>query len=255
MLPASDRFPKLRKAPIVEAIVDIDCDLPPSLDFPSLESRAQKAFESDYPESRVQLLEEHEFSQKGQAPLSITVRKGVQAFQFLKDDKRQLVQVRLNGFSFNRLAPYSTLDDYIPEIARSWQVFTDLVEPLQVRRIALRCINRILLPLAGDGVDLKSYLRVGPLLPGGGRLKFTGFLDRHSAVELESGNLVNITLVSQNDEQGKLAVIFDIDTARLLTLEPQDWPAIEATLGSLRSLRNFVFRDTLTESCLSLFQH
>ena len=44
------------------------------------------------------------------------------------------------------------LDEYLPEIERTWRFFVELASPVQVRRIRLRYINRILLPLASGGV-------------------------------------------------------------------------------------------------------
>ena len=72
------------------------------------------------------------------------------------------MQVRAQGFSFNRLAPYSGLDDYLPEIERTWSLYVDLASPVQIRAIRLRYINRILLPLAANTVDLDEYLKIGP---------------------------------------------------------------------------------------------
>ena len=82
----------------------------------------------------------------GELP-ALSIKHGVQALQFLQDDERQLVQVRVQGFSFNRLAPYTSLDDYLPEIKRTWGLYVDLVKPVQVRQIRVRYINRILLPM------------------------------------------------------------------------------------------------------------
>ena len=73
----------------------------------------------------------------------MSVRRGIQALQFLHADEKQLVQVRAQGFSFNRLAPYTSLDDYLPEIERTWHLFVGLASPVQIRVVQLRYINRI----------------------------------------------------------------------------------------------------------------
>lgn len=72
--------------------------------------------------------------------------------QFLKNDEKQLVQIRPQGYSFNRLAPYGGFDEYLPEIERAWRLFVDIVMPLQVKLIRLRYINRFLLPMHGIAV-------------------------------------------------------------------------------------------------------
>lgn len=90
--------------------------------------------------------------------------RAIQALQFLQDDEKQLVQVRAQGFSFNRLASYTTLDDYLAEIQSVWELFTGLASPVQIRTIRLRYINRILLPLTNGSVELEDYFEIGSSL-------------------------------------------------------------------------------------------
>lgn len=114
--------------------------MPPKFDLAELESAAREVFKPHYPKARVQLLEEHTIEQKAAEPPRFLARRAIQALQFLHDDEKQLVQVRAQGFSFNRLAPYTSLDDYLPEIQRTWQTFTKLASPVQVRAVQLRYI-------------------------------------------------------------------------------------------------------------------
>lgn len=245
---------KLANPPIIEAVLDIDCDMPPSLDLGSLEEPARAAFGDRYPKSRAQLLSEARIEAPSDAPPRLAARRGLQALQFLQEDERQLVQVRASGFSFNRLAPYSSLDQYLPEIERTWRLFVDRVSPLQVRQIRLRYINRILLRMKGGSVTLGDYLAVGPRLPDEERLKFLEFLHRHVVVEAGTGNRVNTILASQPLEGSHLPVILDIEAVTDASIEPRDWPAILTRIGSLRSLKNLVFQRTLTKRCHRLFR-
>ena len=244
----------LSSAPIVEAVLDIECDMPPAIEIASLESHARDLFLDQYPKFRTQFVQEHEIKQESGASPKMSVRQGIQALQFLQDDEKQLVQVRAEGFSFNRLAPYSSLDDYLSEIKRTWRLFVGLALPVQIRLIRLRYINRILLPLTNGRVELDDYLKLGPRLPDEDRLTFAGFLNQHSAVEADTGNRVNIVLTTQPPEQGMLPLIFDIEAASTGNGEPSDWPWILSRIQSLRSLKNRIFRNTLTEQCLKLFQ-
>jgi len=245
---------KLAKAPIVEALIDIDCDMPPGLDLAALEGPARQTFRSQYPKFRNQFLEHHRIESRIDEPAKHSARRAIQALQFLHDDEKQLVQLRAQGFSFNRLAPYTSLDDYLPEIRRTWELFIELTSPLQVRVVRLRYINRILLPFIGMRVRLLEYLNLGPRLPDEERLQFAGFLDQHSAVEMDTGHQVNIVLASQPPENEKLPIIFDICVASAGAVEPKDWIWIPTQVQSLRGLKNRIFRHTLSEKCLNLFQ-
>ena len=245
---------KLRNPPIVEAVVDIDCESPPGFDLTALEGPARERFRDRYPKFNKRFLHELEIEQKAEAPLKLSARQAVQALQFLHDDERQLVQVRAQGFSFNRLAPYSSLDDYLPEIKRTWQLYVEMATPVETRNVGLRYINRILLPTEAGKVELDEFLKIGPRLAGEEALELTGFLIQHAAVEKDTGHQVNLVLTSQAPENEKLPVIFDIGVTTPLREEPGNWPAIRQTVDSLRRLKNRIFQDTLTDKCLQLFR-
>ena len=244
---------KLKNPPIVEAVVDIDCDLPAGLDLAALEEPARKLFREHYPKPRQQFLHEHRFEMRGTEAPMVAAKRGLQALQFATEDERQLVQVRAQGFSFNRLAPYSSLDYYLSEIQRTWRLFAQLTNPIQMRRVALRYINRILLPLVGGKIRLEEFLAISPRLPDEKNLEFVSFLRQHAAIEKSTGHELTIVLTTQPAEAEHLPLIFDITAAHAMATEPENWEAVLKQLTSLRSLKNRVFKNTLTEECLKLF--
>lgn len=245
---------KLPNAPIVEAVLDIECDLKPGQQLADLEEPAREIFRESYPKLRQNFFHEHQIEQKPDAPLEVLSRQGLQALQFLNNDEKQLIQIRRQGYSFNRLAPYSSLDDYLPEIERTWRLYVNLVNPVQVRLIRLRYINRILLPMEEGLVELDDFFKTAPHLPEEDKLQFVGFLNQHVAVEKDTGNQVNILLTTQPFEGDKLPVIFDNTVVAQRSGEPSDWTFVLTTIGMLRELKNRIFRDALTEKCLDLFQ-
>ena len=250
----SDAPFKLAKAPIVEAILDVDCDMAPTLDIEALEAQTVEAFHDRYPKSRTQFLQEHQIEASGDGDPKMTTRRGIQAFQLLQEDEKQLVQVRTLGFSFNRLAPYTSLDEYLPEMERTWRLFVALAAPVQIRIVRLRYINRILLPMVEGKFKLNDYLKFGPRLPDEDRLTFSGFLHQHSAIEANTGNQVNIVLTAQPQEHDGVPVILDIEAFKMENIEPNDWISLQSNIQSLRQLKNLVFKNSLTDKCLNLFQ-
>lgn len=245
---------RLENPPIVEAIVDIDCDFPPGLGLEALASRPPEVFADRYPKFRPVHIQQHEFKSHGEAPPEFSVRRGIQALQFWTEDDRQLIQIRLGGFSFNRLAPYTSLDKYLAEIERCWHLFTGLVEPSQIRRISLRYVNRILLPTVDGLVDLGDYLALSPRLADEETLQFIGFVDQHSVREMATNHLANVILVMQELDGEKLPLIFDIEVMHIAFIDPGDWQTIGTTITSLRRLKNLIFGKTLTEKCLNLYR-
>ena len=249
----SDSALILANPPIVEAVLDLDCDLPPSIDFASLQDAVKNTYQDRYPKFRPVFFQETKIESKLDAPPEMSVRGGIQAFQCFDKTDKQLVQVRAQGYSFNRLAPYTSMDDYLPEIERTWNLFVKVMSPVQVRVVRLRYINRILLPLKNGRVDLKRYLKMN-LRPADGKLKMTGFLNQYAAVEKETGHEVNVVVTSQPPDNSRLPIIFDNCVASVGNVQPQEWNWILAKIQSLRDLKNRVFKNTLTDTCLNLFQ-
>ena len=246
---------KLKHPPIVEAVIEIDCDYPPGFDLAAVAESARDAFGDSYPNRRQQFVQEHHFAVKPDEPPQFDVKMGgLQALQFVSADALQLVQVRLQGFAFNRLAPYTSLDDYLPEIERTWRLFLGLSKPRKVRRICLRYINRIPLPLTDGAVRFEDFLAVSPRLPDEEKLRFLGFLRQQTALEEETGNEVTLVLTTQPPEAQMLPLLFEIVAGRLEDIEADRWDLIRERLESLRGLKNRVFHNTLTTQCLNLFQ-
>jgi len=249
----SDTTFRLPNAPIVEAVIEIRCDMGPTLDLVALEISARNLFRDQYPKLRQQFIEEHRFERQGDELPRVSAQRGLQALQFLHDDEKQLVQIRTQGFSFNRLAPYSSLDVYLPEIERTWRLFVQLATPVLIQQVRMRYINRMLLPMTNGEVEFTEFLKVSPRLPDEDKLYFVGFLNQHAAVDIETQNQVNIITTMQPQENDRIPLILDIEVFHVGTGDPDDWEWIRAHINSLRSLKNRVFKNTLTEKCLNLF--
>ena len=244
----------LASAPIVEAVVDIDCDMPNRADVDALDGAAAAALADRYPTPRRRMLSEHQISTAPDQALAVTSRQGLQALQYFSTDDKQLIQFRPAGFSFNRLAPYTTLDDYLAEIERTWRIFVDIARPVVCRTIRLRYINRIQLPMVDGRVEIDDYLKLAPKLADEKRLSFGGFFNQHSVLEPATGNQVNIVFATQPPAGDQLPIIFDIEAFKDVASDPGDWPAVSGRIQSLRSLKNLVFTNSLTDKCLNLYR-
>ena len=246
---------KLANAPIIEAILDIDCAFAQGFDLAAREEQIRAATKGSYPVFQPQHFHGVRVEAIGEKSPTVTKSQGLQGFRALQADQKQLIQYRLEGFSFNRLAPYSSFDDYLPEIEHCWKEFVQIVEPSQVKEIRLRFINRLPLPLEGDKVELDDYFVFGPKLADDGRFSFLSFVQQYRTIEIGTDNELNIVLASQPTEAGNLPVIFDIQVHNRSIIDPSAWQSISSIILSLRELKNSVFQKTLTEKCIALFQH
>ncbi|MBL8695535.1 MAG: TIGR04255 family protein [Planctomycetes bacterium] len=243
---------EVQNAPIIEAVLDIDCDMPQALEAAGFEQTIKDAFQDRYPKFRRQLLQEQQVHLGGaDRPPNFSVRYEVSSLQMLQSDEKQLIQVRANGYSFNRLAPYTSLDAYTNEIERTWKKFVSLASPTQVRVVRLRYINRIRIPSALSSLDIREYVRTAPSLPAEMELESTGFMTQHTAID-RSGHMVQIVLAKEPMQDDAHSIILDITVAREESTEPENWTWITSQIQSLRALKNNIFRLSLTERCLEL---
>ena len=246
---------QLDNAPIIEAVLDLDCDFEPTAKLELLEESARSALRASYPRFRKQVTHTHQVRNASDAAPEIFATQQLSAFIFHSPDDTQLVQLRTGGFSFNRLVPYTTLDDYLPEIARTWELYREVARPIQIRRIGLRFINRMLLPLENGRLRFNDYLKGLAELPEEDqRFHYRGFLNQHNAIEKQTGNFLKVTLATQPEENGTVPIILDLETEFQCSIEPSDWREALRHIATLRNLKNHIFRNMLTEKCLNLYR-
>lgn len=244
----------LANPPIIEAVLDIDCDLPPGQELLSLEAKACAIFEVDYPHVQRRSAQRFEIEARDEGPPATSSHYEVEAFLFLKSENEQIVQVRDRGFSFNRLTPYEGFDKYLPEIERTWRLYAEFARPTKVSALRLRYINRIEVPVESGHVELDAYFKAGTQLPSVAGTRFAGFLNQYSLVEQDTGHNAKIVLAAQDIVDEKLVVILDIRVASETAIEPENWEEIQSVLLSLRMLKNNVFVDMITEQCQALYR-
>ncbi len=250
----TDTYPKLAKPPIVEAVLDFDCDVPPDKTLKLLEQPGRAAFADRYSDVVPRHLQELQVGSDQDGMLNSSLRQSLEAWMFRQPDGRQLVQLRQSGFSFNRLAPYEGFEAYVTEIRRVWDLYRELATPISVRTLRLRYINRILLPLDGGRVELDAYLSSIPALPDEDRFTLSGFVNQYFATDAATGHQVAVVFAAQPPEDDKLPVIFDNAVSASGEWEPADWSTMYGVLEALRDLKNLVFFKTVKQSCLDLFR-
>lgn len=246
-------FAQYRNPPIIEAVVDIDCDLPAAFKLPEIEEATAAAFKDRYPIAQTRHMEQYTFTPTPGGPPAQSVRSGIQAFQCFNEDKDQIVQVRAEGFTFNRLQPYKSLDDLLPEIERAWAIYRGLVSPIEVKAIRLRCINRIQLPLTSGSLDFDDYFTIGPRLPGGDEFSVGQFLIQFVVIERATKCFANVRLAPQPPTTEHLPVVLDIEAIRQRNIDVDQWSEIKDQITQLRSLRNRVFEGSIKQTTRELF--
>lgn len=246
-------YPHLSNAPIAEAVIDFRVKLPSDFKLDAFQPlRTQLA--KDYPgfeeERVIQQMIKHE---PGSAAEVSTRFSGIHGYRFLSNDSKNVAQLRRDGFTFSQLNPYTRWDDVFAEAWRLWGLYIKAAKPLEVSRIAVRYINRMLFPLPFSNPE--EYLKAPPMTAEGWPTEMSAFLSRVVMHEAESDVSVNViqALEPQIPAQSGVALIFDIDAYEDVSL-PSDDVTISERFGKLREMKNRVFFNGLTTKAIDLFR-
>ncbi|MBI2895166.1 MAG: TIGR04255 family protein [Deltaproteobacteria bacterium] len=241
----------LGNAPITEAVIDFRVRAQKEIradGFAGLKDRLR----GDYPVVEEQMWREAavQFG-PGRAVLSRTQDFGLRGLFFRSGDKLNVAQFRVDGFTFNRLAPYSTWEAIRPEVMRLWDLYVDAAAPEYIARLALRYINRLKLPIGIDG--LGTYLTTPPRVPPGYPTQLRGFLSRLVVGRPPSSIAANIIHAIESPQADGTTVIIDIDVYQEQDIESRD-ARIPEDLEALRTVKNEIFFATLTENAVRLYE-
>lgn len=248
----TESFPQLSRAPIVEAIIGVTARAISTWEESAITEQFKRRL-PEYPNIQSHREIRHEFKMAFDA-------KPEQAFQDMgwlglrceSEDKLQVAQFNRDGFSFSRLKPYQSWEQFYQEGLRLWGLYNEIAQPSDMQRIGLRFINRI--EFSQDKVELEDFLQNPPKPPRGMDVPFAGFL-QHNTLAV-SGYPYGINLIqTMQQSQGVdalLGVILDID---VFTTEPIDnQELIGQNLVKMRWLKNKAFFGSITSKTLEMIK-
>ena len=264
---ATPMFPHLNNAPVVEAIIDFRVRLPADFNIDRFKA-AHPQFQNEYPNVEVRKLIEHKIEHApGKEPSHSVKDYGIHGYLFRSAaDGANIAQFRRDGFSFNRLKPYTSWEQVFPEASRLWKLYVEICQPIDVSRVSVRYINRLMLP--GPPLEFSEFLAAPPALPGRGASALAGL--RHGgagAPEFVSGFVSRVILSDPDSkittavmqalepptENRYVPVILDIDVFQEnVSNLPTD--ALLARFESLREMKNRAFFGSITNKTLEMLK-
>lgn len=236
-------------APISEALVDIQVGLPPEITVDDLARFGDERLKGLYPKRRPRSRWEGVLEVAEQQP-RLKGQGAIDGWLFYSQDERQIVQFRLDGFTLNRLRPYSDWGTVKAEAKLRWEIFRESARPTRVKRLALRYINHLRFPA---GRDLDIYLTIGPRVPPGLPQVLSNFFHRLEIPDHRAGALLLLSLATDPQGTGESRIILDIDVSSPTSLDPSD-ESIWTILDTLRDLKNDTFFSSLTDEALQLLR-
>lgn len=244
-------YPLLRKAPIVEAVIDFRARASVPWEEALIHPLLTKQL-ADYPnlQSLQDVTVNVQFGPETAQPAKHATWHGIIA---RNSDNTQVVQFHRDGFTFSRLAPYKRWEEFAAEALRLWSIHCDIAQPQEIQRLGVRYINRILLPIVDDRLRLADYLKGLPQPKGKSPWQTGGFFYRD--VFKTDDRTLNATVIRTNQppESQTLPLVLDIDVASTAPMHVGK-TLVDRHLTAARTLKNKVFFHYLTKHCLELFQ-
>lgn len=175
-----------------------------------------------------------------------------EAISFLRKDERIAVLVGPNILSINHFAPYSSWEEFVPLIERSFETYRNVVEPEQLQSVQLRYINDITIPVGYT--ELKNYLglrpSVGHNLPQSFKSFITGiqvpYEDQRDSLRIEVQG-------SSEPESDSVRVTLDLDYL-LLETEKVSLKGVLDWLAVAHSRVEDAFESCITDEARRLFE-
>ena len=123
-------------------------------------------------------------------------------------DGFRIAQFRQDGFTLNNVGSYMGGDALLSEAITLWSAYAGVARPPEIVRLALRYLNRLILPLR-VGEDFNRFLRAAPELPPEAPQAFSSFLSRVVAHEAERRVVVTQNL--ERMDSTSATVLIDVD--------------------------------------------
>lgn len=237
--------------PITEALIDIRVTLPKEVTVERL-ATFHEDVKTSFPIKKQRFAGEFQIK-IGAAPEVVTTSNRNDGFLFHSQDSKKIVQARLDGFTFNKLKPYSNWEVFSSEAKYLWGHYLSVAKPINIVRLSLRYINRIELPLPFK--DFKEYILTMPEIAPGIPDGISGFFTQVTIQnpEIDAQATIIETIEGTTPDKGILPFILDIDVFRNIILESSS-EKIWDIFKQLRRFKNQIFINSLTNKTKELFK-
>ena len=239
----------LTHAPIAEALIDIRVlareDITPDT-FRSVIERLKDSYPASSPMRSV----EARFAMEEGKLLPPKQVDAVIGWLVQATPPQSVAQFRINGFTYDKLEPYTRWEEVFAEADRLWRIYVETAMPLEVTRLAVRYINRLRLPAAAD---LREYLEAPPVLPAPIPQTVREFLTRVVVYDAERNASAIITQALEAAlDSTVVPLLLDIDAFREAAIPPDD-ASMPRIFEQLRRLKNDVFFASITEKTAEMY--
>lgn len=190
-------------------------------------------------------------------PSGLQYRQGLAKVQLVTADGNRLVGIGKDSLSIHMLRPYHQQgeqnrggsDEFKPRISEALDAYWKVAEPMGVKRVGVRYINRLVIP---RGVEIEDYLTCG--LPQTAALPET-VSDFVSRVEYAFPDPLRLILTLGTvpvSREGVQELLLDLDLIREDSEPLDQWQALSA-VEELRARERKVFESVITDEARRRF--
>ncbi len=241
--------PPYPKPPIIESVMHLSTAGTVSAE--EVEKLA-KRFANDYPQQEALAAVNVTINTTGGAA---TVEQRTQGYRVRSLDQADIVVILPDGVAAARLAPYPGWKHLRDRARSAWREWRRNPTPRNLKRIGIRYINRLDIPIKPGGMlEIDYYLRFGPRVPDFSGRPLIGFLvqaTRPTDLEYWSAT-IGSTIASPPPLIDHVSIVLDIDVFRTEQIPGRDadlWDCIDA----VRPLKNAIFESCITDEARKLF--
>jgi len=242
----------LKSSPITEAVIDIRVKARQNFsasDFGKLRTELHVQFPTV--EERRESHYNIQFTRTEVKPTGIE-DLGLQGLFFKSEDKTLLAQFRIDGFTLNKLKPYTSWEELQSIFLNLWNQYQVIAQPDAITRIAMRYINHI--TINQKNIDFDDYFAASPKIPPNLPQYFAGFLSRTTIVDPENKIAAHVTQAfDPKPSDQPITVIFDIDAFKEIETSPNDLDLV-SLFSKLELFKNTIFFSYLTAKTIGLFE-
>lgn len=249
--------PDYRKPPVWEALIDVRIE-PLSADKLNQLDELHQPLLQEYPQKKIRHQSLGRVQIEGGRVVESPIISSPFGYRFESEDGKRIVQVRLDGFTYNRIKPdpYEEWPGWekIKNEARSaWNLYKDTLNLQEVTRLAVRYINQIVIPQ--QSIELYDYFTAPPRIPQD--LPYQDIVNFSSSVTIKvpaykaSAHLQHYPAPRQYP--GAIAIALDIDVFRIERMSLSAL-SIWEILDQLRDIKNTMFEAALLPRTKELFK-
>lgn len=245
-----EQFPRLAKAPIVEAVIHWQARAETKFDQETLKSTLANEFQGYTSRSAIRHFGvTAEVSTDSRRPV-VTREENWEGFRLKSDDEKHVIQFTRDGLAFSRTNGYDHWEPFVRDAKNAWRTYLRIAAPVEIQRLGIRFINQI---EVATPENIKEYLVEPPTCPENLQLKEFVYQSTLAVPQQPFGiRLIKVMQPTMPELQKSSGLFLDIDVFTNGAIST-DEAAVDDTLAKMRWLKNKVFFTLVTAKSVELF--